>query len=70
MQPYPRAPDLVLPGYLHGTNCLSARALDTGFPTVVWGLCLALDFAVTLPILAEVSGGCARVRVLASPLHS
>ena len=34
MQPYPRSPDLVWPGYLHGTGCLSARAMDTGFPTV------------------------------------
>ena len=42
MQPYPRAPDLVWPGYLHGTGCLSARAMDTGFPTVVWRLCLGL----------------------------
>ena len=36
MQPYPRAPDLVWPGHLRGTGCLSARALGTGFPTVVW----------------------------------
>ena len=34
MQPYPRAPDLVWPGHLHGTCCLSARAVGTGFPTV------------------------------------
>ena len=34
MQPYPRAPDLVWPGHLHGTGCLSARAVGTGFPTV------------------------------------
>ena len=40
MQPYPRAPDLVWPGHLHGTGCLSARAVGTGFPTVVWRLCL------------------------------
>ena len=40
MQPYPRAPDLVWPGHLHGTGCLSARAVGTGFPTVVWCLCL------------------------------
>ena len=40
MQPYPRSPDLVWPGHLHGTGCLSARAVGTGFPTV--GLCLCL----------------------------
>ena len=34
MQPYPRARDLVWPGHLHGTGCLSARAVGTGFPTV------------------------------------
>ena len=34
MQPYPLAPDLVWPGHLHGTGCLSARAVGTGFPTV------------------------------------
>ena len=33
MQPYPRSPDLVWPGHLHGTGCLSARAVGTGFPT-------------------------------------
>ena len=38
MQPYPRAPDLVWPGHLHGSGCLSARAVGTRFPTV--GLCL------------------------------
>ena len=70
MQPYPRAPDLVWPGHLHGTGCLSARAMDTGFPTVVWCLRLGLGFAVTLPILAGVLGWCARVRILASPLRS
>ena len=31
MQPYPRAPDLVWPGHVHGNGCLSARAMDTGF---------------------------------------
>ena len=31
MQPYPRAADLVWPGHLHGTGCLSARAVGTGF---------------------------------------
>ena len=68
MQPYPRAPDLVWPGHLHGTGCLSAGAMDSGFPTVVWRLCLGLGFAVTPPILAEVLGGCAWVRVLACTL--
>ena len=33
MQPYPRSPDLVWPGHLHGTGCLRARAVGTGFPT-------------------------------------
>ena len=42
MQPYPRSPDLVWPGHLHGTGCLSARAVGTGFPTVVRRLCLGL----------------------------
>ena len=54
MQPYPRSPDLVWPGELHGTGCLSARAMDTGFPTVAWRLCLGL--------------GCGWVRVSAAPL--
>ena len=54
MQPYPRSPHLVWPGQLHGTGCLSVRALDTGFPTVVWCLCLGLGcgrlwVSVTLP---------------------
>ena len=56
MQPYPRSPDLVWPGHLHGTGCLSARAMDTGFPTVVWRLCLGL--------------GCGWARVSAAPQHS
>ena len=56
MQPYPRSPDLVWPGHLHGTGCLSARAMDTGFPTVVRRLCLGL--------------GCGWVRVSAAPRHS
>ena len=34
MQPYPRSPDLVWPGHLHGLGCLSAQAVGTGFPTV------------------------------------
>ena len=54
MQPYPRAPDLVWPGHLHGTGCVSAQAMDTGFPIVVWCLCLGLGSAVTPPFLAAV----------------
>ena len=73
MQPYPRSPDLVWPGQLHGTGCLSARALDTGFPTVVWCLCLGpgcgwVWVSVTLPVLAGVSGGCVRVWCVVSSL--
>ena len=56
MQPYPRAPDLVWPGQLHGTGYLSARAIDTGFPTVAWRSRLGL--------------GCGCVRVSAAPQHS
>ena len=56
MQPYPRSPDVVWPGHLHGTGCLSARAMDAGFPTVVWRLCLGLD--------------CDWARVSAAPRHS
>ena len=75
MQPYPRAPDLVWPGHLHGTGCLNAQAMDTGFATVVWRLCLGLGCAwarvsVTPPTLAGVLGGCVWVRVVVSPLHS
>ena len=54
MQPYPRAPDQVWPGHLHGTGCPSARAMDTGFPIVVWCLCLGLGSAPTPPFLARV----------------
>ena len=56
MQPYTRSPDLVWPGHLHGTGCLSARAMDAGFPTVVCCLCLGL--------------GCAWAPVSAAPRHS
>ena len=56
MQPYPRSPDLVWPGHLHGTGCLSAWAMNTGFPTVACRLCLVL--------------GCGWVRVPAAPRHS
>ena len=69
MQPYPRAPDLVWPGHLHGTGCLSARAMDTGFPIVVWCLCFGLGSAVTLPFLAVVWGACAWPRVSALPRY-
>ena len=48
---YPRAPDLVSPGHLHGTGCLSARATDTGFSIVVPCLCFSLGSAVTPPFL-------------------
>ena len=54
MQPYRRSPGQVWPCHLHGWGCLSARAMDTGFPTVVWRLCLGLGLAVTPPILAAV----------------
>ena len=70
MQPYARSPDLLWPGQLHGTGCLTARALEAGFCTVVWCLCFGLGFAVTPPTLDRVFGGCAWVQVLASPLHS
>ena len=63
MQLYPRSPDLVCPGHLHGTGCLSAGAMDTGFPTFVWCLCLDLGFAATPPLLAAVLGVFAWVRV-------
>ena len=61
MQPYPRSPDLVWPGHLHGTGCLSARAVGTGFPTVVRRLCLGpgcgwVWVLLTPPVLAGVLG--------------
>ena len=63
MQPYPRSPDLVWRGHLHGTGCLSARALGTGVPTVVGRLCLGrvrgwVWVLLTPPVLARVLGGC------------
>ena len=75
MQPYTRAPDLLWPGHLHGTGCLSARAMDTGFATAVWRLCLGPGCAwvwvsVTPPALAGVLGGCVWVRFVVSPLFS
>ena len=54
MQPYPLFPGDVWPGHLHGAGCLSARAMDAGFPTVVSCLCLGLRFALILPIWADV----------------
>ena len=67
MQPYPRSPDLVWPGQLHGTGCLSARAVDTRFPTVVRRLCLGPGCGwvwawLTPPVLAGVLGGCVWAR--------
>ena len=57
----------------HG--CLSARAMDTGFPIVVWCLCLGRGSAwvwasVTPPALAGVLGACVCVRLLVLPLFS
>ena len=67
MQPYPRSPDLVWPGHLHGTGCLSARAVGTGFPTVVRRLCLGpgcgwVWVLLTPPVLAGVLGWCVWAR--------
>ena len=67
MQPYPRSPDLIWPGHLHGTGCLSARAVGTGFPTVVRRLCLGpgcgwVWVLLTPPVLAGVLGGCVWAR--------
>ena len=67
MQPYPRSPDLVWPGHLHGTGCLSARAVGTAFPTVVRRLCLGpvggwVWALLTPPVLAGVLGGCVCTR--------
>ena len=67
MQPYPRSPDLVWPGHLHGTGCLSARAVGTGIPTVVRRLCLVpfcgrVWVLLTPPVLAWVLGGCVWAR--------
>ena len=75
MQPYPRSPDLLRPGHLHGTGCLSARAMDTGFPTIVWCLCLGpgsawVCISVTPPALAGILGGCVWVRFVVSYLSS
>ena len=63
MQPYPRSPDLVWLGHLHGTGCLSTRALDTRFLAVEWRLCFGLCFTVTRLILVGVKAACVSVRV-------
>ena len=41
MQPYPRAPDLVWPGHLHGRGCLSARLWTRGF-LLLRGACVSV----------------------------
>ena len=74
MQPYPRSRDLVWPGHLHGTGCLSARAVGTGFPTVVWRLCLGpvggwVRVLFTPPVLAGVLGGCVWARFVVLSLQ-
>ena len=70
MQPYPRSPDLVWPGHLHGTGCLSARAVGTGCHTVVRRLCLGpvngwVWVLLTPPVPAGVLGGCVWARFVA-----
>ena len=75
MQPYPRASDLVWPGHLHGTGCLTAWAMDTGIPIVVWCLCLdpgcvCARVSVGPPALAGVLGGCVWEQVVVSSLLS
>ena len=67
MQLYPRSTDLVCPGHLHGTGCLSARAVGTGFPTVVRRLCLGpgcgwVWVLLSPPVLAGVLGRCVWAR--------
>ena len=57
MQPYPRSPDLVWPGHLHGTGCLSARAVGTGFPTVGLRLCLGPGCGWVWVLLTPASPG-------------
>ena len=61
MQPYPGSPDLVWPGHLHGTGCLSARAMDrVSYCCVVFvfgsGLCFGSGFGCAPPLLAGVLG--------------
>ena len=67
MQPYPRSRDLLWPGDLHGTGCLSARAVGTGLPTVVRRLCLGpvcgwVWVLLTPPVLAGVFSWCVWAR--------
>ena len=57
MQPYPRSLDLVWPGHLHGTGCLSARAVGTGFPTVGLRLCLGPGCGWVWVLLTPASPG-------------
>ena len=53
----PRSPDLVWPGHLHGTGCLSARAVGTGFPTVGLRLCLGPGCGWVWVLLTPASPG-------------
>ena len=62
MQPYPRSLGQIWPGHLHGRGCLSARAIGTGFPTVVWRAQLVLGLPPPWLLLFWVSG-LVRVRV-------
>ena len=57
MQPYPRSPDLVWPGHLHGSGCLSARAVGTGFPTVGLRLWLGSGCGWSWVLLTPASRG-------------
>ena len=69
MKPYPRAPGHVLPGHLHGTGCLSGRAMDTGFPTAVWRAHLVSGFPLPWLLWVWVSGSVrVQVSVSACPL--
>ena len=75
MQPYPRSLDLVFPGHLNGTGCLSARAMGTGFSIFVWRLCMGPGWAwVWVPVspsaLAGALVGCVWVRVDVAPFFS
>ena len=45
MQPYPRSQDLVWPGQLHGTGCLSDGLWTLGF-LLLCGLCVWVRIAV------------------------
>ena len=57
MHPYPRSPDLDWPGHLHGSGCLSARAVGTGFPTVGLRLCLGPGCGWVWVLLTPASPG-------------